>query len=610
MLSVSLLLTIVSSIGLGVGILTKDLILIVIALSLFLISITLTKKSFFPMTFLFFTVALLRTFYTFPSIISTLNSDVKKENVVIEGIVDDFFDLSSENFVLVIKTERIDGVPANIFIKVYTHNIPPPKNSRVEFEGKIEKTNANIFDYKSRFITTSQHFTIKESSKINEMLSELRLSIVGRVRSTLKSEAGNLLLSSLLGINALESETKKDFQIVGVGHIFAISGLHIGTLFFFFSHILGNFTVYGNILSLIFVILFLVFIGLKYSALRAVLMLFVFVLGEELGRGRNFLNSLLVSMCIILACFPESIISVSFYLSCVAILGLILSEKVSTKNKALTLLKASFFVNLYETPILTYFFNLFSSSSPLLNVFVIPYMGILLPIGLIYVLVVLVSVNISKPFAGIVNFLYLILLKSVEFFSSLPISYMYLNIGLIQFIILIVILFIFTVLLKADTRKKKIFLPILLVIYAFTLFSRTYTHNLDVGYTGDSKIIVFQEGYSSYVFILPKQSISSEVSDTTIDSILKKNGVNTIETLFLLKTPSIKEGSEIANLGRKSYRINLVVALDSIDEDFITLNFAKFRFVPDKFQYKKGDITVLFDTSNLTILDGDKSIYP
>jgi len=118
-------------------------------------------------------------------------------------------------------------------------------------------------------------------------VNNLKLRIIKEVRLTLRSEEGNLLLSSVLGINTLEADSKAAFQATNTAHIFAISGFNLAIIYSFINTIFKGVTLFSPLISLVFVFLFTVFIGFKFSVLRALIMLIVLVLSLYLGRGKT-----------------------------------------------------------------------------------------------------------------------------------------------------------------------------------------------------------------------------------------------------------------------------------------------------------------------------------
>jgi competence protein ComEC len=182
-------------------------------------------------------------------------------------------------------------------------------------------------------------------------------------------------------------------------------------------------------------------------------MLVVLVLSNQLGRGRNLLNSLLVAMSVILILFPDALISLSFYLSCLAILGIIVASNLKFKSRLLNALNISFFVNFYEAPLMINFFKNISIVSLVLNLIVIPYMGVLLPIGLIYIIVSLISVNIASHFSFLISLLYGILIFVVSVASRTPFSFAPGSFSLFQFITADILIFIATLYLLSKKNK-------------------------------------------------------------------------------------------------------------------------------------------------------------
>jgi ComEC/Rec2-related protein len=121
-----------------------------------------------------------------------------------------------------------------------------------------------------------------------------------------------------------------------VGHVLAISGLHIGivaTVAFFFFHKLLRlvrpllwraWTRKGAaILSLVPVCIYGLVSGMSPSTQRAVIMVGAFLMTFLFERERDTLNTLALAAFIILICFPPAVFSISFQLSFMAVLSIL-----------------------------------------------------------------------------------------------------------------------------------------------------------------------------------------------------------------------------------------------------------------------------------------------
>jgi len=609
MLSILVLLSVLSGLGFSIAYITQNFIILSILIAIFILIVTISKKNFVIGLLLIFLFAVLNGINTYKIILETMKYKPLTEDTAVEGVVKDFFDINGENYIYFIRSNRIEGENKKLVLKVYSKDIPPPKNSEIKIRGKILKNDHNMIFYQNTLSLFPENTEVIHVSKFYEFLSNLRLKIVKNVRSTLKSEEGDLLLSSLIGINTLESDTKTDFQLSGTAHILAISGLHIGIFFLFFSLAFKFIGIFSFLFALAFTFLFLVFIGLKFSAIRAFIMLVVLVLSNQLGRGRNLLNSLLVAMSVILILFPDALISLSFYLSCLAILGIVVASNFKFKSQLLNALNISFFVNFYEAPLMINFFKNISIVSLVINLIVIPYMGVLLPIGLIYIIVSLISVNIASHFSILINLLYGILIFVVSVVSRTPFSYAPGSFTLFQFIAVEILIFIATLYLFSKKNKSTKFVitcSVIILVLSFLSYN-SLSDRVIVDSFQDSKVIIAKSAGESFVFIQE----ANNSSDKYLDNILRESGINKINALVLLKNPTIKEGSQINELTNKRISIVKVYAVPLVSKDYLKTNFPNYVTLPNEFSINFGNIKIEYKNStSLKIFLKNKVISP
>ena len=609
MLSILVLLSVLLGLGFSIAYITQNFIILSILIAIFILIITISKKNFVIGLLLIFLIAVLNGINTYKVILETMNYKPYAEDTAVEGVVKDFFDINGENYIYFVRSNRIEGESKKLVLKVYSKDIPPPKNSEIKIRGKILKNDNNMIFYQNTLSLFPENIEVIHVSKFYEFLSNLRLTIVKNIRSTLKSEEGDLLLSSLIGINTLESNTKTDFQLSGTAHILAISGLHIGIFFLFFSLVFKFIGIFSFLFALAFTFLFLVFIGLKFSAIRAFIMLVVLVLSNQLGRGRNLLNSLLVAMSVILILFPDALISLSFYLSCLAILGIVVASNFKFKSWLLNALNISFFVNFYEAPLMINFFKNISIVSLVLNLIVIPYMGVLLPIGLIYIIVSLISVNIASHFSFLIKLLYGILIFVVSVVSRTPFSYAPGSFTLFQFIAVEILIFIATLYLLSKKNKSTKFVitfSVIILVLSFLSYN-SLSNRVIVDNFQDSKVIIAKSTGESFIVIQE----ANNSSDKYLYNILRENGINKINALILLKNPTIKEGSQINELTNKRISIVKVYAVPLVSKDYLKTNFPNYVTLPNEFSINFGNIKIEYKNStSLKIFLKNKVISP
>jgi len=125
-------------------------------------------------------------------------------------------------------------------------------------------------------------------------------------------------------------EVMTAYSQTGAVHILAVSGMHVGILFvilnFFFKRIKtrNRYWQWGKaILILVAIWSFALVTGASPSVLRSATMFSFVVLADALGRNKNFYNTLTASAFCLLLYDPYWLLSVSFQLSYLAILGIV-----------------------------------------------------------------------------------------------------------------------------------------------------------------------------------------------------------------------------------------------------------------------------------------------
>jgi len=204
-------------------------------------------------------------------------------------------------------------------------------------------------------------------------------------------ETGGILASMLLAEKSTMDEyTKELYQKTGIGHILAISGLHISFIGMGLFRMLRKIGIpiwLSGISGVLLLLLYLMMIGIPISALRAVIMYTLRIGAMITGRKYDAATSLALAAAIIAGTSPLYLLDAGFLLSFGAILGIVtilplLEEMWPCRYKYLNGFYVSISVNLVLLPILLYFYFEFPLYSLLLNLIVIPLMSIIMAAGM------------------------------------------------------------------------------------------------------------------------------------------------------------------------------------------------------------------------------------
>lgn len=210
----------------------------------------------------------------------------------------------------------------------------------------------------------------------------------------------------ITGVREIDHEIKRKFYETGVGHILAISGLHVGLIYLGLYWILRffNIGIYSYIIPSILVWLYAFFVGLIPSVFRASLMLTFYSISKVVSRPVKPLNVFMLTFAISLLWEPLWIFSVSFWLSFSAVLGFILFPK--------SLITSIFGALIFSTPFSLYFFGKSALLYAPLNLAVIP-------LTTFYLYSQIIAMFIPYPFAKSSELIFNLLYKTVDFASNL-----------------------------------------------------------------------------------------------------------------------------------------------------------------------------------------------
>lgn len=211
--------------------------------------------------------------------------------------------------------------------------------------------------------------------------------------------------------------TREAFNRAGVGHLLAISGLHIGIVatmaFLFLQRMLTNIKPLlwrawtrktAALLALIPVWFYGFISGFSPSTQRAVIMVSVFLMTFLFEREHDIMNTIALAAVAILVIFPPSMYSISFQLSFSAVLAIVFGFTCITKlhspdndwdrhplmrtlkKRSIDFLWVSVFAIGGTVPLVMHYFNQVSLVGVVANFIVVPLVGFtVVPLGLIAV---------------------------------------------------------------------------------------------------------------------------------------------------------------------------------------------------------------------------------
>lgn len=301
------------------------------------------------------------------------------------------------------------------------------------------------------------HFRIHEKNILeysceNSLANTIRERIISIIKSQVPVEKHQgIILGLLLGnSNWMDKETKDQMKKLGLMHLFAASGLHLGILFYVLyfpaSLIFGKKHYLSYLLPVPVLFLYLYILEFPYTLVRAfVFVAIVFVL-TILHRRIHAYDMILNSFLVMIFVFPYDLWNLSTVMSFGAVSGILLffpkfeslfvEENVfpSYNKKEVFLIKLSnyaklqFFVgftaSLFLLPLQFFVFQQYSLLSPLYNFFLVPVVGVFLPFlfGVITITLIVPSQLSQEIFRHALDFLWLcvqLFMKMIDYFLNL-----------------------------------------------------------------------------------------------------------------------------------------------------------------------------------------------
>ena len=288
-----------------------------------------------------------------------------------------------------------------------------------------------------------------DTDKLREWLYHIRTEWKVQLLEQVGEEHGGILSALLLGERReMEQETRVLYQKSGIGHILAISGLHMSFLgmgIYLLLRKMGLSFLSTGLFGILFLLLYTLMIGFSASTMRAFLM-FVLKMGSEMsGRNYDTPTSLSLAGVCVLLWRPLYLTDAGFLFSFGAILGLAvllpLLEGLFPEQK-LRYIKAStakrwqyrikrkirqgFFANLsihlMLLPILLFFYFEIPLYSIFLNMLIVPLLSLLLGVTLLGSVLMWISPFLSSGVFAICRGILWLYENACQLTLSLPAS--------------------------------------------------------------------------------------------------------------------------------------------------------------------------------------------
>lgn len=430
-----------------------------------------------------------------------------------------------------------------------------------------QATNPNAFDYHNylykkgiHWIFTPDKLTAKTCSdnavSVHSQLLKSRQRGVEFISSIFPQSSVGIVQALIFGERgALQENIVQTYQSLGIVHLLAISGLHIGLMtgmIFFICVRIGLTREHTTYFLLCFLPVYTVIAGGAPSVTRASLMSMLLLVSIRWNQRLSPIDAISIACLLMIANNPYVLFEVGFQLSFVVSFSLVLSSKTILKryqNYWLSIFILTVIAQLSAFPILLFYFYEISLLSIPINILFVPLFSvIILPASLVTFCLLVTVKPVGVLLVDILTLVIDTVNKVAGFVSNVPFTTLVLGKPSV-FIMYLYSISIILVLLNWESKKRvKESIVMVSCVILFHFFSPYFDPNgevaiLDVG-QGDAIYIELPYRKAVYVFdtggsfLFEKESWQKKRSDFSVGEdillpYLKSNGVRTIDRLLI-----------------------------------------------------------------------------
>lgn len=356
--------------------------------------------------------------YTQKSTVDNLTSYLQQRKI---DLAMEIIEVKEEYYVLSILETKANKIKSGHSLLLYSQK-EYNKGDIISYQGEVKQfyqyKNPGTYYPNNKYVYKRYGYISETTGSIQRLenkienkttLNHIKSKVLLRLQ-TLDIKGASLAPAILLGDkNQIDNEYVESFRDSGLIHITAVSGLHIGIVFMIFTYLITILTKnkkLSYIAGFFMALVFSVFVGFKPSTLRAITMLFIYMISKTMGYPYSLSRSVQVTALIFITLNPLVLMDMGFQFSYGAVLGI---AYISPRLKILDKIKSSYIQNILRItlsvqlallPLNYYYFKglpIFSVVSNLLVAPVLPpYLGLIMgyaifPIGIFRITIEILS---------------------------------------------------------------------------------------------------------------------------------------------------------------------------------------------------------------------------
>ncbi|MEZ4817493.1 MAG: ComEC/Rec2 family competence protein [Flavobacteriaceae bacterium] len=440
-----------------------------------------------------------------------------------------------------------------------------------------EAKNPHQFNYKEYLQHLGVHYQIgatKDSiiassagkTTIKGLAEKTRNYLITKLSLTpIQKEEKSIIEALVLGQRQhIDPEIYKAYAAAGAIHILAVSGLHVGIIYFLLSGLLFPLTSLRSgkqMRSILIIILlwgFAFLAGLSPSVVRAVTMFSFFALAGMLNRPTNSFNILFLSYFVLLIYNPNWIFHVGFQLSYLAVFFILWVQpklyklyrpKWKIDKLFWDIATVTIAAQLGVAPLSVYYFHQFPGLFFVTNLVILPFLALLLGYGIVVVLLAAFS-WLPETMALGYNFLLKTLNQFVQWIAEKD-SFLFQNISISFFEMMGFYFLSITLVIWWKQRNRKwifAFLGSVIFLFTISLYEKKQVKE---------ELIIFHKPRKTWMAVTSNDSMQLFQKDT-----LFIEDEYPIKTYAIAKNAKYKAIKNVPNLF--TFKKETYVVLDSL----------------------------------------------
>lgn len=488
--------------------------------------------------------------YSYPNNHIAFMEETKIESITGIVVQANYRSTDKNKYILDVSSAIVDNKPIETCGKVLLTTVQMKKryfygdflNVKCKLQKPKGRRNPGQFDYKNylsgkgiyllTYVNRIDSIEILKRNAgnilIQNIIEPVKIHVNQMIKSNLSANNGAILKALLLGEKKdIENRILDQFKNVGVVHVLAISGLHVGFIVLFIFVLLSFFRLNYNtkiIILLLILFIYVAVINFKAPVVRASIMAGLYFLAKVSERKINLFNIVFFAAFIILLIDPHELFNPGFQFSFVAVLSIVYGyPKLNTmfplksklregNNRSKVRIYFSKFIwdpflvsiaaVLGTLPLTIYYYGIIPTYALVANIIVIPLIGLIVILGLLLVIFSLISSTITSSLGIFIDLLFDLLKYVISVFDKLPYSHFHSTTPSIITIILLLIL-VYLLFNFASRKHRTTALAIATIIILINLETTNNSGDLEVTFLdvgqGDASFIKFPNNESMLI---------------------------------------------------------------------------------------------------------------